>query len=66
MPWLVKPYSRRHLTREEPTTGYPGAEGGKECLWSISWKVHGTADDHGAEAKSCEGHCVNMVFYITY
>ena len=32
----------------------------REYLWNISGKVQGTVDYHGAEAKSCEGHCVNM------
>ena len=30
-------------------------EGGRECK-----KIQGAADHHGAEAKSCERHCVNM------
>ena len=33
---------------------------GQEGHWNISAKVQGTAVHHGAEAKSCEGHCVNM------
>ena len=37
---------------------YSWQEGGPECLCNISRKVKGPADQHGAEAKCCERHCV--------
>ena len=37
-----------------------GQGGGQECLWNISWNSQGTTDHHGAEAKSCEGYCINV------
>ena len=60
MPWLVKPYSRRQLTRKGRKANYQIYRGGRECLWNISGKIQGAADHHGAEAKSCERHYVNM------
>ena len=37
-----------------------GHEGGWEFIWNSGWKVQGAADHHGAEAKSCERHCVKI------
>ena len=32
MPWLVKPYCRTHLTKEDKTTGSPEEGGSEECI----------------------------------
>ena len=63
VPWLVKPYSRRQLTREERIANYRisrGQEGGGELFWYTCKKIQVAADHHGAEAKSGQRHCVNM------
>ena len=63
MPWLVKLYSKRQLTREETIANYRismGKEGGRELIWYTCQEIQGALDHHGAEAKSCERHCVNM------
>ena len=61
MPWLVKYYCRRQLTREESSQlqDIQEKESGRECLWDSSGKVQGATDHHGTEAKS-NRHCVNM------
>ena len=62
MPWLGKPYSRHQLTREERIANYriSREEGGRELIWYTCQEIQGAVDHHGAEAKSCERHCVNM------
>ena len=56
-PWLVKPYSRRQLTRENSQLqDIQGEKGGRDTCQAIQDAV----DHHGAEAKSCERHCVNV------
>ena len=63
MPWLVKPYSRCQLTREEGITNYrisKGEKGGRELIWYTCQAIQGAVDNHGSEGKSCERHCVNM------
>ena len=37
-----------------------GEEGGRELIWYTCPEIQGTFDHHGAEAKRCERHCVNM------
>ena len=49
--WLIKPYSRRQLTREERIANYRRQEGDQECLWHISGQIHGSTDDHGASPR---------------
>ena len=67
MSWLVKPYSTQQMTREERIANYRisrGEEGGQELIWYTFQgeiqEIQGAVDYHGAEAKSCERHCVNM------
>ena len=37
-----------------------GEEGGRELIWYTCQEIQGAVDHHGAEAKSCQRHCVNM------
>ena len=37
-----------------------GQKGGQELIWFTSQEIQGAVDHHGAEAKSCKRHCVNM------
>ena len=63
MPWMDTPYSSRQLTRQERIVKLQdilGQEGGRELFRYASEKIQGAADHHGAEAKSCQRHCVNM------
>ena len=66
MPWLVKPHNRRQLTREERIANYREEERSREGRRGEGWSrthcqaIQGAVDHHGAEAKSCERHCVNM------
>ena len=63
MPWLVKPYSRRQLTRELRIANLQdiqGEEGSQELIWYNCQVIQSAVDHHGAGAKRCERHCVNM------
>ena len=60
MPWLVKPYSRRQLTKNSQLQDIQGEKGGRELIWYTCQVIKGAVDPHGAEAKSCQRHCVNM------
>ena len=35
-------------------------EGGRELIWYTCQAIQGAVDHHGAEAKICERHCVDM------
>ena len=37
-----------------------GQEGSRELTLYTCQQIQGAIDHHGAEAKSCERHCVNM------
>ena len=37
-----------------------GEEGDQELIWYTFQQIQGAVDHHGAEAKSCERHCVNI------
>ena len=63
MPWMVKPYSRRQLTREEriDKLQYPQRqEGGQKRFWNNIEPVQSTTGDHGAKSKGFQRHCFYM------
>ena len=37
-----------------------GEEGGRKLIWYTGPEIQGAVDHHGAEAKSCQKHHVNM------
>ena len=54
MPWMVKPYSRRQVTREERNyklQDLQGQEVGRECVWNINEQIQDTTGHHGTKAK---------------
>ena len=57
MPWLVKLYSKRQLTREETIANYRismGKEGGRELIWYTCQEIQGALDHHKkTEGRTC-------------
>ena len=49
MLWMVKPYSRRQLTREERIANYRISRGRR-----VLEQVQGTTGHHGAKPKGCQ------------
>ena len=63
MPWLVKLYSRRQLTREERNNKLQHLqrqEDTGECVWSLSKHIQGPTGHNRAKAKGCQGYCFDM------
>ena len=61
MSWLIKPYSRQQLTREERIANHRISRWRRAVDNSFDTpEIQGAVDHHGAEAKSCQRHCVNM------
>ena len=63
LPWMVNPYSRRQLTREERIANHRISKSRRlleNTWWNISEPIQGVTVHHVAKAIGCQRHCFYM------